>query len=475
MIVRTIRDTMTGRLVSLVVAVIWTTHPQAALASDVTFTRVVSTDDGFTSFRNPFSVNDNGEVVFVGFLADGITEIRVGDGGPTRLVADTRGEFESFLGAVPVINDKGSTVYRAKSLDGVSAIHLATVEGNDTILAETSSVVKSLRYGRLNNSDVLAFWATMLDTENNELYDELRKGDMTGSVAVANTLGRFDSLHGFGINEAGLISFAASLDEGGEEVWLGNENFSRLVYSPPAERSVSLTHSAGSLNIANNVPILIDNSPGTDELRIGNGEGPTHLVAAGGPFSAGGLAINDSNVVAFSDGGDSLFTSLDLNQPLVAVGDELDGDIVSNVSFAGALSDSHHVAFRVMFVDNGEAVYVASLPGPPALASPLGDMDFDSDQDFDDINPFLTGLFNEADYEATFGLPPEFRGDVNLDGNHDFDDIGPFIEILNAPPLTGVQRVAEPRALELSMIALLAIGATFHLMKSGTQEEGRKS
>jgi hypothetical protein len=60
----------------------------------------------------------------------------------------------------------------------------------------------------------------------------------------------------------------------------------------------------------------------------------------------------------------------------------------------------------------------------------LGDMDFDGDVDFDDVDDFALGIRSEVAYEALHGVPPATNGDTDGDGDFDFDDIAGFAEQL---------------------------------------------
>lgn len=90
----------------------------------------------------------------------------------------------------------------------------------------------------------------------------------------------------------------------------------------------------------------------------------------------------------------------------------------------------------------------------------LGDMDCDGDVDFDDIDAFVLGLNNPADYEAQFGVPPSLKGDEDGDGDQDFDDITGFVQRLTGPP-SETADVPEPglAALLGSGLMLLVIAA----------------
>jgi hypothetical protein len=83
-----------------------------------------------------------------------------------------------------------------------------------------------------------------------------------------------------------------------------------------------------------------------------------------------------------------------------------------------------------------------------------GDMDCDGDVDFDDIDPFVLGLNNAAQYELDFGLPPEAKGDMDGDGDFDFDDIDGFVAALQG----GVESVPEPGTLWMTLVMLGGLG-----------------
>jgi hypothetical protein len=68
---------------------------------------------------------------------------------------------------------------------------------------------------------------------------------------------------------------------------------------------------------------------------------------------------------------------------------------------------------------------------PPEPAR-LGDMDFDGDLDFDDVDDFALGLMDALRYEALYGVVPSSHGDMDGDGDLDFDDIPGFVDRLGA-------------------------------------------
>ena len=80
-----------------------------------------------------------------------------------------------------------------------------------------------------------------------------------------------------------------------------------------------------------------------------------------------------------------------------------------------------------------------------AATAITGDMDCDGDIDFDDIDDFVLGLNNPAQYQSDRGVPASLKGDTDGDGDLDFDDITGFVDILGG----GLQSVPEPSTVVL--------------------------
>ncbi|MFV2070189.1 MAG: PEP-CTERM sorting domain-containing protein [Pirellulales bacterium] len=82
----------------------------------------------------------------------------------------------------------------------------------------------------------------------------------------------------------------------------------------------------------------------------------------------------------------------------------------------------------------------------------LGDMDFDGDADFDDIDVFVRGLTDPDGYEAAFGVPSFVKGDIDQDGDHDFDDISGFVQILTNRADAGAVTASVPEPSSLALV-----------------------
>jgi len=84
-------------------------------------------------------------------------------------------------------------------------------------------------------------------------------------------------------------------------------------------------------------------------------------------------------------------------------------------------------------VGSSASSWRAGQPTPGAVDVVLaGDMDLDGDIDFDDIGAFVLGLNAPADYEATFGVPPDVGGDLNGDSQFDAGDVDELVQLLLA-------------------------------------------
>lgn len=107
------------------------------------------------------------------------------------------------------------------------------------------------------------------------------------------------------------------------------------------------------------------------------------------------------------------------------------------------------------------AVYTVDLQVTAfQFADLIGDMDWDDDVDFDDINPFVLGLTDPIAYENQFGVSPEVKGDIDGDGDQDLGDIGPFKELLAQNGVSLTTRPApEPSPVLLVALSLLGLAA----------------
>jgi hypothetical protein len=73
----------------------------------------------------------------------------------------------------------------------------------------------------------------------------------------------------------------------------------------------------------------------------------------------------------------------------------------------------------------------------------LGDMDFDGDLDFDDLDDFVLGLMDALRYEALHGIAASTNGDMDGNSLFDFDDISGFADRLGSDPAAAAAGTAS--------------------------------
>ncbi len=94
--------------------------------------------------------------------------------------------------------------------------------------------------------------------------------------------------------------------------------------------------------------------------------------------------------------------------------------------------------FTLLFTGKDENDSWNSVPGTFLLAAPMpGDMNFDGEVSFDDINGFVLAIERPAVYLATFGVSGAQNGDHDADHDLDFDDIDDFVASLGVSIHTG--------------------------------------
>jgi hypothetical protein len=144
-------------------------------------------------------------------------------------------------------------------------------------------------------------------------------------------------------------------------------------------------------------------------------------------FSELVVGLSDSDLRLTRNGGPNLLTAAQT----LSTSDGLNWTL-SNL--AGLTSVPGRYAFSLPAFGSG----IVDSVGNPLVVSGIelitigapGDMDFDGDVDFDDIDDFVLGLTNPVAYENLYGFPPSLHGDTDGDGDQDFDDISRFVGIL---------------------------------------------
>ncbi|MFV1965322.1 MAG: sulfatase-like hydrolase/transferase [Pirellulaceae bacterium] len=129
-------------------------------------------------------------------------------------------------------------------------------------------------------------------------------------------------------------------------------------------------------------------------------------------------------------------------------------------SDAVSLSDDLRTIAVSLAALGDEVVQMRILTALFSLLS--GDMDFDGNVDFDDIDEYVLGLSDEVAYQAAFGPLPSINGDTDGDGDLDLDDIPGFVQILVDGGIVEreLQNVPEPPTFVLLVAGVLLTGRT---------------
>ncbi len=203
---------------------------------------------------------------------------------------------------------------------------------------------------------------------------------------------------------------------------------------------------------------------GTLQIELGGTAPGTQfdqIHAAGSVVLGGELEV--SLIDPFVPQLQSEFEIIDVDGALVGNFDGLpsDGDLVAVFDSLGLFIEYHGGD------GNDVVLYTLALPQ-------FGDLNCDGTVDFDDIDAFVLGLTDPADYEATFGAPATLKGDMNEDGRFDFDDIDPFVNLLSASAHAWSKAVPEPSSTGILMvIGLLGLHALRGKFLRPTKMRGR--
>ncbi len=328
-----------------------------------TFTKVAdSTRDDFNP--NSFtcaSINDRGDIAFKAGRTssdglnsfDGIYRVNA-DGTITTIVEDPRRKKFGFIGNFPSMNDLGEVSFAANLRPGSDQ---AILRGDGRKLTTIATTAKEFNFfgfdTSVNDSGEVAFKAE-LDPEF-DFVEGLFSG--SGKRITTHYLNSTDvSLDGaparFGgndsrpsINDAGDIAFDESIQPNFDPgIFVGQEGVFSTIAAPASDGSRSFQEP--TLNdggtAAFETSFLDENGQFVTAIVTGNGGPLTTVADTNGPFGAFGFrppTINNGGEVAFLATLDDfqttgIFTGPDaIEDEVISTGDELDGAIVSNLSF----------------------------------------------------------------------------------------------------------------------------------------------
>lgn len=306
-------------------------------------------------------LNENGVAAFwfQGGLQGATETILTGGGShPAAVVAKTnalaQGELNARLGVALSINDEGQIAYWAESGDGREWIMRGNA-ASSSVIASTDlgfdefGLTGSGRFVSINASGRVAFEGTDASTTAAGIYSG--DGGPVTSVITGNEWGAV--LGTPWINDAGQVWFWSGTDRPGIfHRWYGGGTINE--YNLPGLESWSPW--ALSVNQAGDVATIAVKQPS------GPGVYANVSLIAGDPVytELAAPSVNDQGMAFLANGpqGTGLYARFTSTDPVVVVGDSIDGQVVYGVKFSReGLNEENEVVFAVQFEDGGSGVY----------------------------------------------------------------------------------------------------------------------
>lgn len=300
------------------------------------FNKIADSSDSGPIFRFSNSaphINAAGTVVFYAVLNSSSPRFAIltGNGGPLTTVIDDTYDFGGVRGPTfssPTINDNGIVAFGAgypTSTGSVSGLYTIT-GGTVTTIADDTVDPNILFYGRpaIDANGTVAFYAGI--GLNEQAVFAGAGGPLT---TVADSSGPFDSFGLLGMNAAGAIAFPGELDTGGQGLFVSEDGAITTIVDPDDAVFTSL--------------------------------GSPSINAGGDVVFWGRLASGDAGIFL---GDDPVADKVILDSEL------LGGQIIDRVSIISnqGINDDGDIAFKALFADGSQGLYVATLiPVPPAI------------------------------------------------------------------------------------------------------------
>lgn len=411
---------MSGRLagfVSVAVAIVVSLAAAGvSRAQSFSFTRIVDTGTAMPGAGGPFALFQPGPaldgdvVAFRG--ADGtntdayrgVYEAPAGGGGPVQVVMDGS---TSFSGSTPTILD-----IETPSLDGGKIVFHARAYGPPPSYPQLADALFTDRTGVLTtlatDSAYAAFvgapsfdagqvlfhaakygggWGVFLDTGGSR-SELVSSGQVMPGTGGSFVFGQFADLSLSGANMAfAAVSYPSATVSGVyADLGAGLIRVADTTTAVPDGSGWSFTNLLLGLSLDGDVVHFIGGWGGTGLNGIYRFEGSTLVKVVDfndtgptGTVYRNFLAISsDGGHIAFSHAAFSnygVFTDLGGTiEEVIATGDMLDGRTVSRVDIGRESLSANRIAFRAVFTDGSEGIYVATGPGAAAVpvVGPLG-------------------------------------------------------------------------------------------------------
>jgi hypothetical protein len=329
---------------------------------------------------SPVAINDAGQVAFLANLDSGEAVLFVGSGGSLTTVAETTGHFR-LLGfptvgdlqkathGFPSINGLGQVTFGATRTDGVSGFFTGT-NGSIPVIDNT--------VGLAFDGDAFSSGSGSLTTVEASVViaRRLRQAIVVGNggslTKIADTSQVFSVLDADPrVNGSGQVAFHGIRQDGSEGIFVGTGGALTTI----ADTSGPFASFSDSPAISNDGRILFQATlkapsglPEVPGLFLSSGGNVQVVADATGHFSSFGFApaINAQGQIAFlgttRSGTVGIFTGGDPEDRVIAIGDDLDGSTVfdlSVLSFRTGLNNSGQIAFIAQLADGRTGVYRA--------------------------------------------------------------------------------------------------------------------
>lgn len=348
-----------------------------------TIVKIADTSGNFSGFAFAPSINNSGRVAFLASLDGGGSGVFTGNGSAVQTIATTGAVFDQFFGVQPAINDSGRVAFLASQVAPASVTGIFVGTGGAAIAVATSNdFVNFNDYLSMNAAGQVAFRAFQLSTSQEGIF----LGSGGAVTTIADTSGIFsgfkpDSLFGDpSVSAGGSVAFAAQLKAGGSGFFVGNGGAATTIATTTGGSGFINLPGSPSINDAGTV-VFRGDQPGIAGIYTGDGGATTTIVDSSGPFAGFGNfpAINNQGQVAFLGIPDSgpfqggIYAGSDpVDDKVIAVGDALDGSIVTSLSFYRAFNDGSQLAFRADLADGRVGIFRADLrlnaiPEPSSL------------------------------------------------------------------------------------------------------------
>lgn len=320
-----------------------------------TYTKIAESSDLFSKFGFYPAINNDGTVTFSADLGAGGSGIYIGSGGDTSQIADTNGQFSSFL--TPAIADTGIVAFKAALDEGGVGIYT----GENPVPIANSTIPAALGDLAINSKGNVAS-SQILD---GGIRAVLSNNDgINTTIADTSDTSAYSRFEGIAINNPGTVAFTAERRDRG-----------RGIYAVTSGNTITIADTNGDFDFLFNPAI---NNAGTvafkgvlknlagEGIYISDGQTLTKIADNSSVFDFfENPAINNQGTVAFKGvlrgGGLGIYTGANPEtDKVIALGDSLFGSTVTDLYFSNrGLNDKNQFAFYAKLADGRDGVFRA--------------------------------------------------------------------------------------------------------------------